>query len=418
MKVKLDYGKKGLVVDLKNKKVVKVFSMAKSRPLQNPSKKIRRALSKPLGTAPLLKLVKKTDKVCIVISDNTRPVPNKIILPEIFKILKLADIPDKNIFILIGNGTHLPLNNAAIKELVGNEIAGRCRVLNHDCFNNKDQKYLGKAGGAKLLVNKKYFEASFKIVTGFIEPHFMAGFSGGRKGVCPGVAGYETIKTFHSAKYLASRYAVSGNIKKNPCDKLAEAVSKKAGVEFLINVTLDSEKKITGVFAGDWKKAHKAGMSFCLKHVRDTVKKPLDVVITSAGGYPLDRNFYQTVKGIVGASEVVKKGGEIIIVSGCSDGVGGKDFRDLLKGLSSPEDFLKKIFKKNYFHAEQWQIQELVKGLLKAKVKLFTGGLCEKDKKLCRVNIVEDLNREIAAIPANKTIGVIPNGPYILTKIR
>ncbi len=418
MKVKLDYGKKGLVIDLKGRKPVKLFAMKNSKPLSGPKKKIKKTLLNPLGKKPLSSLVKKTDRICIVISDNTRPVPNKIILPEILKVLRAAGVPEKNIFILIGNGTHSALNDKAIKELVGTGIAGKYRVFNHNCFNKKSQKYLGRAGRAELWINKKYYEADFKIVTGFIEPHFMAGFSGGRKGVCPGIAGYETIKTFHSAKYLASRYAVSGNIKNNPCDKLAEAVSKKAGVDFLVNVTLNSEKKITGVFAGDWKKAHKKGMNFCLRHVRDTVKKPLDVIITSAGGYPLDRNFYQTVKGIVGASEVVKKGGEIIIVSGCSDGVGGKDFRELLEGLTSPLAFLKKIFGKNYFRAEQWQVQELVKGLLKAKVKLFTEGLCLEDKHLCKVNIVDDINREIALIPKGKTIGVIPNGPYILTKLR
>lgn len=418
MKVKLDYGKKGLAVDFKGKKITKLFAMKKSHPLSNPKKSIRKALLKPLGTKPLNLMVKKTDKVCIVISDNTRPVPNKVILPEILKVLASASVPAKNIFILIGNGTHASLDSKAIKELVGNEIAAKYRVLNHDCFDKKAQKYLGKANGGELWVSKKYYEADFKIVTGFIEPHFVAGFSGGRKGVCPGVAGYETIKTFHSAKYIGSAYAVSGNLKNNPLDKLAEAVSEKAGVDFLINVTLDSKKKITGVFAGERLKAHKAGIKFCESHVRDTVKKPLDVVVTSAGGYPLDRNFYQTVKGIIEAAAVVKKGGEIIIVSGCSDGVGGHDFRELLAGFTSPDTFFKKIFGKNFFRAEQWQVQTLAKAQQKAKVKLFTEGLCDKDKRLCKVSIVDDINREIAAIPEGKTIGVIPNGPYILTKIK
>jgi nickel-dependent lactate racemase len=418
MKIKLDYGKKGLLVDLRGKSVAKVFSMAKSKPVSNPSGKIRKALLKPLGTKPLSLMVKATDKVCIVISDNTRPVPNKIILPEIFKTLKKTGVPEKNIFILIGNGTHLPLSKAAICELVGKETARKYRIFNHDCFNKKEQKHLGKAAGSKLWVNKKYYEADFKIVTGFIEPHFMAGFSGGRKGVCPGIAGYETIKIFHSAKYLASKYAVAGNLKNNPCDKLSEAVAAKAGVDFLINVTLDSKKRVTGIFAGAWKKAHAAGVKFCLKHVEDAVSKPLDVIITSAGGYPLDRNFYQTVKGIVGASEVVKKGGEIIIVSGCFDGVGGEDFRKLMAGFGSPSAFIKKIFGKNYFRAEQWQVQELVKGLQKAKIKLFTEGVCEKDRYLCNVNIIDDLKKEIASIPVNMSIGIIPNGPYVLAKIK
>lgn len=209
----------------------------------------------------------------------------------------------------------------------------------------------------------------------------MAGFSGGRKAICPGIAGLDTVKHFHSPMVLESKYAKAGILSRNPCHRIANLIAKKAGVDFILNVTLNSKKQITGIFAGDINKAFLKGVKFSERNVSDYVREPLDVVITCGGGYPLDRNFYQTVKGIVGALEVVKRGGTIIIASGCSDGLGSYEFKKLLMEMESPESFMKMICRKNYFCIDQWEVEELIKGLKKVKVKLYTTGLSKEDTK-------------------------------------
>ena len=421
LKLKLDYDKAGLKVNLPEASVAKVFAMKNLKALESPGKAIKRSLLKPTGTSPLPTLARGKKRVCIVISDKTRPVPNKLILPPLLALLKHAGVRKENITILIGTGTHEPTEGKYLVELLGKKIIKEYRIENHNCLAKKDLAYLGKALGVSAWVNKTYFEADLKIVTGFIEPHFMAGFSGGRKGICPGIAGLETIKVFHSPKLLESKYAAGGNLRRNPCHALASEFSRLAGMDFLLNVTLNAKKQITGVFSGHQIKAFEKGIEFCRKSVTDHAKEKFDLVLTSGGGAPLDRNFYQTVKGIVGALEVVKKGGTIIIASGCKDGVGSRHFKELLRGMKSPEQYVRKISKKGFFCLDQWQVEELAKAMKKAKVKLFTGGLSKEDTKIAGLFRIDDINKEIKIeTQKNKKIkiGVIPNGPYVLARLK
>ena len=417
VRVKLDYDQKGLNLNIDKKKITKIFSMKNVPPLKNPVNEIKKALNNPIGTVSLRKLIKPNNSVCVVVSDKTRPVPNKIILPPLLELFNEIGLSKDSITILIGTGAHSPTIEEDLIELLGKEIVKNYRVINHNARDEKSLVYLGKIlKKVPVYVNKIYYESDFKIVTGFIEPHFMAGFSGGRKGICPGICGLETIKYFHSPFVLESKYATPGVLKRNPCDKIATLIAEKAKIDFLINVTLNFKKQITGVFCGDYKKAFLKGVEFCKKSVSDFINKPLDVVITSGGGYPLDRNFYQTVKGIVGAVDVVKKGGTIIIASGCRDGIGSKEFRKLLQEMKSPEQFLKMISKKNYFCMDQWEVEELIKGLKKARIKIYTDGLSKEEIKICHIEPINNIEEFIRELSDNIKIGIIPNGPYILTK--
>ncbi len=380
---------------------------------------VTKSLARPFGSRPLAELASGKRTACIVISDKTRPVPNKLILPPILALLKKSGLKTKNVAILIGTGTHGPTEGKYLAELLGKNIPRLYRVENHDCRDKRRLKYLGKSsGGVPVWINKSYCDAELKIVTGFIEPHFMAGYSGGRKGVCPGIAGLDTIKIFHSPGFLESAHAEGGSLKKNPCHLLSAEVSELAGIDFLVNVTLDSKKRVTGIFSGHPARAFEKGVAFCKKCVTVSTRKAFDVVLTSGGGAPLDRNFYQAVKGIVGALPAVKKGGSIIIASGCRDGLGSGDFAGLLDGFKNPKDFIRKISAKGFFRLDQWQVEELAKAMKKAEIKIFSEGLPAgfNIPGLTRIPDIDAELRKAKELNPRLKLGVIPNGPYVLVK--
>ena len=392
----------------------------KSAPaIKSPGAAIRKSLVVPLGARPLAELAAGKRTACVVISDKTRPVPNKLILPPILSLLKKAGLKKENITILVGTGTHGPTEGKYLEELLGKKIPREYRIENHDCRDKRKLRCLGKSsGGVPVWINRTYCDAELKIVTGFIEPHFMAGFSGGRKGVCPGIAGLDTIKVFHSPGLLESAFSEGGRLEKNPCHLLSAEVSKLAGIDFLVNVTLDAKKRVTGVFSGHAVKAFEKGAAFCRKRVTLSAGKEFDIVLTTGGGAPLDRNFYQTVKGIVGALPAVKKGGTIIIASGCRDGIGSGDFIRLLTGFKNPKEYIGKISAKGFFRLDQWQVEELAKAMKKAEIKIFSEGFPDgfRIPGLTRISDIGAELKKAKQLNPRLKLGVIPNGPYVLVK--
>ncbi|MCX7705358.1 MAG: nickel-dependent lactate racemase, partial [bacterium] len=266
-----------------------------------------------------------------------------------------------------------------------------------------------------------YFEADLKIVTGMIEPHFFAGFSGGRKGVCPGIAGMESIKIFHGAEFLEHPNTKPGILENNLCHIFATEFAKKAGVDFLVNVTINKNGEITGIFSGDLEKAFMKGVEFCKKTSTVFSKRKYKIVITTNGGYPLDRDFYQSVKGMVTALDIIEENGIIICASECCDGVGHENFKKLLSEFTTPEMFMKKITQPDYFHDLQWGIQPLVHVLKKARVFLVSG-LTEEEAKLCKVVPFKEINQAIQTAlkeyGKNTEIAVIPDGPYTIVQLK
>lgn len=419
MKIRLDYDKEGLEVEVPDKNIERILEMKSLPAVLKPQEAIKRALTNPSGSPPLTDIARGRKSACIVISDKTRPVPNKVILPGLLETLEDSGTKRGEITILIATGMHAPVEERELVELVGKDIAANYRIVNHLARKDEAHTFLGEtSSGIPAYINSIYCSSDLKILTGFIEPHLMAGFSGGRKSICPGISSVKTLRIYHGPRLVESPLSTPGILEGNPCHEEALEIAKMAGVDFILNVTLNSEKKITGIFAGDLEEAHMIGAQFCKEQVSDCVREPVDIVITSGGGYPLDHDFYQTVKGMVGALEVVKKGGTIIVVSGCRDGIGSPEFEKLLLEMKDMDSFMRMISREDYFCIDQWEVEELIKVLKKARIKLFSSGLNTEEITRCHVSPLTDIDRGIAEsieeYGNDARIAVIPHGPYSL----
>ncbi|MDI6782569.1 MAG: nickel-dependent lactate racemase [bacterium] len=419
MLINLPYGRNYLSVEVPA--TSQVLEVKSELPVLDAEIEIRKGLQFPIGTEPLADIIvrKKAKNASIVVSDHTRPVPNSIILPPILEELERSGISPKNITILIATGMHRPTTEAEQIELLGEKIHNNYQIIVHDHRDNSSLVKI-EVTGRPVSLNKFYLGSDIKILTGFIEPHFMTGFSGGRKAICPGISGVETIQYFHGPVLLESPYATSGNLVNNPCHEFAIAVANQVGVDFIVNVTLDRQKKITGVFCGDLITAYLAGVKYCESYSTVELDEPVDIVITTNGGYPLDRDFYQTAKGLVGVLEIVREGGLILCASECSDGIGSAEFKRLLFAMQEPDKFLEMIKQPGYYCIDQWGVEELVKVLKKARVKLYSTGLTPEEIRRCHIDAIasieEGIKQGIAEYGTNAKIAVVPDGPYTLTK--
>lgn len=422
MKISLAYGKTPLEVTLPDKNIVKCLEYKPTPPLEFPTATLNGALHVPADSPSLLELAKGKKNACIVISDITRPVPNQLILPPILVTLEEAGIPRDKIVILIGTGLHRPSTPEEKLEMCGEEIVKNYKIVDHRAEVEEEQVYLGESPrGLPIWIDKIYMEADLKITTGLIEPHFMAGYSGGRKAICPGIAGKETIAKWHTPLFLEHENAKPGCLIDNPVHEENTWIAKKAGCDFIVNVVLNSDREIVAVVAGDMITAFERGVETARKLVVDTVPKPMDIVVTSGAGYPLDLTWYQTVKGIVGALEIVKEGGTIIIASACAEGTGSKEFDLIADKFPTIEKFMDAIIKDEFYVINQWQMEELGKVLRKARVVVVTDGLT--DETLHRFYVETSPTVEQAVEEAMKkygpeaTIAVLPEGPYVLAEL-
>jgi nickel-dependent lactate racemase len=423
MQYSLAYGKGQLHVELPEKNVVKVFSIRHAEPLKEPFDAVFDKLDNPTEAEPLETIARGKHSACIVVSDITRPVPNQIILPPILQILEEAGIDRPNITILVGTGLHRESTKEEKIEMFGEHIVDQYRITDHNARKLYQHEYLGVTkNGVPIYVDKRYLEADVKILTGLIEPHFMAGFSGGRKAICPGITAAETICPWHSPKFLEHPQARFGVIDGNPVHTEQMEVARKAGCDFIVNVIIDHDRNILAVVGGNMNKAHLEGVKIAKKFCVDSIAEPVDVVVTSAAGYPLDKTWYQTVKGIVAAVDILKPGGTIIIASACEEGVGSKEFDDITSHFTTIQDFIEAIKADKFFSVDQWQVEELAKALNKGKVKVFSQGLPPEVFQRFYVAACESVEAAVAEAlteygPA-ATIAVVPDGPYVLTELR
>ena len=420
MLLRLPYGKGALKVKVPDESLL--LEKEKEAPLSNPERRLEEALAQPIGADSLSEIIarKGARNACIVVSDHTRPVPDRLILPPVLREIEGCGISPQAITLLIAGGVHRRTTHLEKLELLGEELVNTYRVIDHDSKNEKELAELSNEGslGAPVLINKNYVEAELKIVTGLIEPHFMTGFSGGRKSICPGIAGLETIRYFHSPTLLESACAGPGILEDNPCHEFASRVAEIAGVDFILNVTLDHAKNITGIFCGHLKKAFLRGAKYCKDKSSVTIDKPVDIVITTNGGYPTDRDFYQTVKGLVGALAIVKKGGTIVAASECCDGVGSAEFRKLLFEMKSLDSFMERISHPENFCIDQWEVEELIKVLRKVRVRLYATGISDEEIARCHVQPVSSveagIKESIGESGRGASIAILPDGPYVL----
>ena len=415
----MDYGKSGLWAELPDDNLFGVLSLNPAPKLENCKAAIEQALKSPIGARPLHELAKGRRDACIVLCDITRPVPNRILLEPVLSTLAAAGIPREKITLLIATGTHRPNFGEELIALVGREIAGNYRIVNHVSKNREEQVYLGVSpNGVEVRLDRTYCEADLKLTIGLIEPHFMAGYSGGRKLIMPGIADFETVQQWHCPRFLEHPNATNGVVEGNPVHVESLAIAQMAPPDMILDVTLDENNEITGVFAGEMLEAWLKGTEFAAKHVRSSAPKLADIVVTSCAGFPLDLTFYQTVKGMIGALPVVKKRGTIIIASECSEGIGSKDFTNALLGAEDLEDFVKHISQPGVYVPEEWQVEELAKAARHADIILVNSGIPPETLESCFVDSAPTIEAGIAIAMgkygASASILAIPRGPYVI----
>lgn len=332
--------------------------------LEDPEAAVRSCLEHPVGTPPLRQLLaeRRPRTAAVTISDITRPVPNRVFLPVLLEELERSGVRREDLTVVIGTGMHRRSTEEEKRYLTGPEVYDRYRVVDHDASDPAGLVRLSDDPPVK--VNRPFMEADFKIVTGFIEPHFMAGFSGGRKGLCPALVDLETIGRFHGYETLSNPGATVGVLEGNPCHRIALEVARTAGVDFLLNVVLDHGFKVAGVFAGGLEEAHAAGCAFLEPYVEAAANGPFDIVIADAGGAPLDLNHYQSVKGMCMALPALKPVGRLVQVSACTEGVGGEAYHSLLRRYRNDwQAFLADIAASGETKLDQWEFQMLCRVL-------------------------------------------------------
>ena len=419
MKVTLDYGKTGLDVTLPDDRLIgPPLAIRPAVPLADPAEAIEEAIVTPIGSKPLFDIAQGKKTACILICDITRPVPNKLILPAILRTIEAAGVPRSGITILVATGLHRPNEGDELVELVGEEIAKTYRCENHFGKDRDQHEYLGTTpNGVPAWIDSRYTQADLKIATGLIEPHLMAGYSGGRKLICPGIAALETVKVWHGPRFLEHPDADCGIVEGNPVHEENTRIALMAGCDFIVNVCIDGKRNITWVGAGDMIKAWERGVQFCRDSVKAGVPSACDVVVTSCAGYPLDTTWYQAVKGLTGALPIVKAGGTIVLAASLTEGIGSPEFRyhlddyRLRQRYHVPSDM-------PICEMDEWQLVMFKKVINHCRVKVVSHGLSDEVLRECYVEPAESVESAVAASLAQygpgARIAVIPKGPYVM----
>jgi nickel-dependent lactate racemase len=416
MRIHLAYGRERLWIGLPEETPVTVIEPQFAPGLPDERAALEAALRTPLGTPPLRELVRPDDTVAVVFSDLTRPMPNDRVLPPLLDELARAGVPDEQIVLINALGTHRPQTEAELIHMLGSKLAERYRVVQHDAWDTGNLvKVARNRADHPVRVNRAYMEASVRILTGFIEPHFFAGFSGGPKAVLPGISDIEAIMDNHGASMITDPQATWMVTAGNPMWEEMLDVAQSTAPAFLLNVTLNRERQITGVFAGDLVTAHRAGIKFVRGTAMQPVPRPFDIVITSNSGYPLDLNLYQAVKGMSAAARIVRPGGDIIVAAECWDGVPSHgEYRRLLWEASSPEELLDRVMAPGFRCHDQWEAQVQAQIQLKANVHVHADGLSDEELRKALVIPCSSIEETVAQLRRQNpaaTIAVLPEGP-------
>lgn len=416
MRIELAYGRDGLWVDLPEGPDVTVIEPQYVAGLEDETAALVAAMTTPLGTPSLSELVDAQDTVAVVFSDITRPMPNDRVLPVLLAALEAEGVSDDRITLINALGTHRAQTDEELAGMLGADLVAGYRIVQHDAWD--DANLIGVArnrNGRIVCVHRAYADASVRILTGFVEPHFFAGASGGPKAVVPGIADIDTIMDNHGARLLSSGTATWAVTAGNPLwEELYEAAAATQPT-FTLNVTLNRDRELTGVFAGEMLRAHQAAVAFVRDHAMRPVAEPYDIVITTNSGYPLDLNLYQAVKGMSAAAQIVKRGGDIIIAAECWDGIPDHgEYGRLLREASSPEGLLETIMTPGFRCHDQWEAQIQAQIQQWARVHVYAGGLSDdqlRDAMVLPCRSVEDRLAELLAENPRARIAVLPEGP-------
>jgi nickel-dependent lactate racemase len=421
MKIDLCYGTGSFPVHLNDDWDVSVIRKPPMPLAADPEAAVRAALARAVGARSLVEEARGRSSACVLICDITRPVPNGLLLPVILQQLLQGGIPKDKICILIATGLHRPNEGKELEELVGSSwVLENFRVENHFARNDADHVDLGNTrGGTRVRLDRRFVEADLKIATGLVEPHFMAGYSGGRKVIAPGIAHRETITTFHNARFMSHSKADNCVLEGNPLHEEQLDIVRMLGRVFAVNTVIDEHRKLSYVNFGEIVESHLACVEFTREYVMVPSKRRYRTVVTSAAGYPLDKTYYQTVKGMVGPVNILEPGGNLIIISECSEGLGSEEYADAQRRLigMGPEGFFSDIQRKSHADIDEWQTQMQLKPMRSGKVHLYAGKLSPSDKALTGVNNVDSVDeviRQCVNESEDRSIAVIPEGPYVV----
>jgi len=418
MKIKLAYGRLGLTINAPDN--IDILDARPTPGLADERKSIKEALRMPIQSAPLRDKIKSGNKVVIVHTDITRATPNDRILPVLLDEVESAGITRNDIILLNGLGTHRPQTQDELRSMLGAEIVENYHCIQHDCHDPQELVSLGKTLlGNPVRINRTYLEADVRILTGFIEPHFFAGFSGGPKAVLPSLAGAESVFSNHGLAMIAHPKATWGITDGNPIWEEMLEVALRTQPSFLLNVTLNSKREITGVYFGDMLAAHSCGIEAVRESAMVAVTEPYDIAITTNSGYPLDQNLYQSIKGLSAASQVVRPGGAIILAAACEDGLPEHGmYADLLARGGSPQDVIDMISQPGFCAQDQWQAQIQAQIQKHIDVYVYSDGLTAQQIQEALFipceNIPDTVKHLLEQYGKAARLCAIPEGPQVI----
>jgi nickel-dependent lactate racemase len=418
MRVGLLCGQKKVDLDLPDS--VEVLEMREMASLADPVTAVYDALTHPIESPPFKDIALGKKNVCVVISDVTRPVPNKIILPPLLKLLEGNGVKNQDITILIATGMHRPNLGEELESMVGRPIMEQYNIVNHYCRKPEEYRKIDEIDGAPIEINNRYLDADLKILTGLIEPHFYAGYSGGRKSILPGISSLETMKFMHSYKMIDDPMVTNCVLEGNPFHEYGIRIAALAGADFILNVAINKERKVSGVFAGHYKHAHLAGCDLVYRHSAVPVDGLMDLVITSGGGYPLDATFYQISKALICAKNILKRGGTIVVTCECREGLGSIEFCGIMRSVCSPREFFEGYCDPKNFVFDQWCAQNIYQVLDYAgKVYIYSPGLSHEDVMKMGAIKIEDVQSTVTRLlDSHGRAAAVPDGPYAIGMVK
>ena len=425
MRCTLSYGKQGLPVELSDDWDVTVLAKKRMPVFEDPQGGIAAAFAAPVGSGSLDSEAAGCATACILICDVTRPVPNRLVLRPLVERLLGAGMDPQNITILVATGLHRPNEGEELAELIGDLwVLEHAKVSNHFARRDEEHAFLGTTRqGIPVRIDMRFVEADLRIAVGLVEPHFMAGWSGGRKLVVPGAAHADTITAFHCARMLGHPRAATCALEGNPLHEAQREALRMLGKALAVNLVIDEARSLSFASFGGIEESHSAAVAFADPYFRVSVPRRFSVVLTSAAGFPLDANFYQTVKGMVCGASILALEGDLFVVSECSEGFGSGDFRRSQQRLRrlGKDRFRAEAAARRNANVDEWETVMLIKALDAGSVHLSTAGLDEEERALTGVGTTADLQAELRSAverDPERRLAVIPEGPYVAPEVR
>ncbi|QDV07966.1 hypothetical protein Poly30_35020 [Planctomycetes bacterium Poly30] len=388
---------------------------------EDPVALIEGALDRPVGAPGMEALASAAKTACILVCDITRPVPNGLFLRPLIERLLGAGVPRQGITVLVATGLHRPNEGDELAELIGDPwVLDQVSVVNHFARDDAGHVRVGTTPrGTVVRLDRRFVEADVRIATGLVEPHLMAGYSGGRKVIAPGIAHAETITTFHNHRFMSDPAATNCRLEGNPLHEELIAIVKMLGGALALNTVIDDRRRLAFVSFGEIIESHLLAVEFVRDYAEVRLPRRFRTVLTSAAGYPLDATYYQTIKGMVGPLDILEEGGDLIIASECSEGLGSPEFAEAQRRYiaGGMDAFLDAIAAKSHASIDEWQTQMQTRPQSRARITLYSTGLSEKERALTGVTLADSLETAISdsiARQGDPMIAVIPEGPYVI----